>query len=74
MLTRLNLQRERRYEPRERQRIYQLERVIMRERLATELQEKDAVEMKERLEVWDDDESDEMFYADRCVVPLHISI
>jgi hypothetical protein len=33
--------------------------------------------MKTRLEIWDDDESDELFYTDRCVpsvIFLHLLI
>ncbi|KAF9525525.1 hypothetical protein CPB83DRAFT_909129 [Crepidotus variabilis] len=58
--------RERRYEPRERSRISTLERAMNRERMQKEQEEKDKVEIQERLEVWDDDESDEMFYVDRA--------
>jgi RNA-binding protein 25 len=58
-------QRERRYEPRERARIQALERTIARERAIKEAEERDRVEIRSRLEVWDDDESDEMFYVDR---------
>jgi len=57
--------RERRYEPRERQRIAQLERTIARERMIKEAEERDHHEMRHRLEIWDDDESDETFYTDR---------
>ncbi|KAG6889630.1 hypothetical protein C0992_004521 [Termitomyces sp. T32_za158] len=57
--------RERRYEPRERQRIATLERAIARERATQEAEDRQRVEMRERLHVWDDDESDEMFYVDR---------
>ncbi|EEB94215.1 hypothetical protein MPER_07009, partial [Moniliophthora perniciosa FA553] len=55
------LDRERRYEPRERQRIAALKRAIERERATKEAEERDRVEMRERLDVWDDDESDELF-------------
>ena len=58
-------QRERRYEPRERSRIAALERGILRDRVQKEQEEKDRIEIRARLEVWDDDESDEMFYVDR---------
>lgn len=58
-------QRERRYEPRERSRIAALERAILRDRVQKEQEEKDRVEIRARLDVWDDDESDEMFYVDR---------
>ena len=59
-------QRERRYEPRERTRIQALERAIARERAMKEAEERDKVEMRARLDVWDDDESDEPFYTDRA--------
>ncbi|KAF8627403.1 hypothetical protein AX17_006218 [Amanita inopinata Kibby_2008] len=58
--------RERRYEPRERARIQGLERAITRERATKEAEERDRVEMRQRLDVWDDDESDELFYVDRA--------
>jgi len=32
-----------------------------------EAEERDAVEMSNRLSIWDDDESDETFYVNRCV-------
>ncbi|KAF6755851.1 hypothetical protein DFP72DRAFT_303328 [Ephemerocybe angulata] len=57
--------RERRYEPRERQRIQAIERGVAREQAEKDAQERDKVEMRQRLEVWDDDESDELFYVDR---------
>ena len=58
-------QRERRYEPRERNRIQTLERAIARERATREAEERDRAEMGARLDIWDDDESDELFYTDR---------
>ncbi|GBE85142.1 hypothetical protein BKA93DRAFT_818719 [Sparassis latifolia] len=58
--------RERRYEPRERARIQALERAIARERATKEAEERDRIEMRSRLEIWDDDESDELFYTDRA--------
>lgn len=58
-------QRERRYEPRERQRIANLERALQRERLQKEAEDRDKIEMHSRLDVWDDDESDEQFYTER---------
>ena len=61
------MQRERRYEPRERTRIQALERAIARERTQKEAEERDRIEIKARLEIWDDDESDELFYIDRYV-------
>lgn len=57
--------RERRYEPRERTRIQALERAIARERATREAEERDRTEMRARLDIWDDDESDELFYTDR---------
>ncbi|EJF56039.1 hypothetical protein DICSQDRAFT_94089 [Dichomitus squalens LYAD-421 SS1] len=57
--------RERRYEPRERARIQALERAIARERAMKEAEDRDRIEMRARLDVWDDDESDELFYTDR---------
>lgn len=33
-----------------------------------ENEDRDRQDMKTRLEVWDDDESDELFYVDRCVL------
>jgi hypothetical protein len=42
-----------------------LERTIARERALKEAEERDRVEIRSRLEIWDDDESDEMFYVDR---------
>ncbi|CAL1713675.1 unnamed protein product [Somion occarium] len=58
--------RERRYEPRERARIAGLERAIAREKAMREAEDRDRIEMKSRLEIWDDDESDELFYTDRA--------
>ncbi|KAN0139651.1 hypothetical protein V8E53_002313 [Lactarius tabidus] len=57
--------RERRYEPRERNRLQALERAITRERATREAEERDRTEMRARLDIWDDDESDELFYTDR---------
>ncbi|OJA18270.1 hypothetical protein AZE42_04994 [Rhizopogon vesiculosus] len=57
--------RERRYEPRERTRVGALERSITRQTAIKEAEERDRVEMQARLDVWDDDESDELFYVDR---------
>lgn len=59
--------RERRYEPRERTRIQTLERAIARERATKEAEDRQHSEMRSRLDVWDDDESDEIFYVDRQV-------
>ncbi|KAI6107139.1 hypothetical protein EDD16DRAFT_630907 [Pisolithus croceorrhizus] len=58
--------RERRYEPRERARIAALERTIARQNAIKEAEERDRLEMQQRLDVWDDDESDELFYVDRA--------
>ena len=58
-------QRERRYEPREWARISALERAIQRERAANEARVWDKLEIRTRLDVRDDDESDEPFYTDR---------
>ncbi|KAJ7761189.1 hypothetical protein DFH07DRAFT_918376 [Mycena maculata] len=57
--------RERRYEPRERARILALERAIARQRATAEAEARDRIDMRARLEAWDDDESDELFYVDR---------
>ncbi|KAG8920556.1 hypothetical protein FRC01_000703 [Tulasnella sp. 417] len=56
---------ERRYEPRERQRIAAIERTMNRERVVSESEDRDRSAMKSSLEAWDDDESDELFYIDR---------
>ncbi|KZT51546.1 hypothetical protein CALCODRAFT_442919 [Calocera cornea HHB12733] len=58
--------RERRYENRERTRITQIERQIARENTLESQRERDRADMLVRLEVWDDDESDELFYTDRA--------
>ncbi|KAF8150367.1 hypothetical protein K438DRAFT_1910390 [Mycena galopus ATCC 62051] len=58
--------RERRYEPRERARIIALERAIARQRQTAESEARERVELRSRLESWDDDESDELFYVDRA--------
>ncbi|KIJ54498.1 hypothetical protein M422DRAFT_24441 [Sphaerobolus stellatus SS14] len=58
--------RERRYEPRERARIANMERALHRERLQKEAEARDKVEIHARLDIWDDDESDELFYTDRA--------
>ncbi|KAH6912594.1 hypothetical protein BKA70DRAFT_1530586 [Coprinopsis sp. MPI-PUGE-AT-0042] len=58
--------RERRYEPRERQRIQAIERAISRQEAQREAEERDRHEMRKRLDIWDDDESDELFYVDRA--------
>ena len=43
-----------------------MERAIARERAMKEAEDRDRIEMRARLEVWDDDESDEPFYTDRA--------
>ena len=48
-------------------RIQGLERAMTRDRATKEAEEKDRVEMRQRLDIWDDDESDELFYVDRFV-------
>ncbi|KAG8901365.1 hypothetical protein FRB99_005375 [Tulasnella sp. 403] len=58
--------RERRYEPRERQRIAAIERTLAREAVVKESQERDRAALKASLEAWDDDESDELFYLERA--------
>jgi len=63
-------QRERRYEPRERVRIQTLERTLARERAIKEAENRDRTEMRSRLDIWDDDESDELFYTDRYATKL----
>jgi hypothetical protein len=40
---------------------------MARERQQREAEERDRIEMKKRLDEWDDDASDEMFYVDRWV-------
>lgn len=65
-------QRERRYEPRERVRIQTLERALARERAVQEAENRDRTEMRSRLDIWDDDESDELFYTDRCAAKSNI--
>ncbi|TRM62125.1 hypothetical protein BD626DRAFT_499977 [Schizophyllum amplum] len=58
--------RERRYEPRERNKMTALERGIARERATRDAEERDRKEIRMRLDIWDDDESDELFYMDRA--------
>ncbi|CAE6416572.1 unnamed protein product [Rhizoctonia solani] len=58
--------RERRYEPRERQRIAAIDRTMQREKGLARAEEKDRQELKQRLSEWDDDASDEPFYVDRA--------
>ncbi|EJD51004.1 hypothetical protein AURDEDRAFT_121442 [Auricularia subglabra TFB-10046 SS5] len=58
--------RERRYEGRERRKMTDLEREVTRERQIRDAEERDRQEIRERLHVWDDDESDELFYTDRA--------
>ncbi|KAH0825834.1 hypothetical protein J3R83DRAFT_7807 [Lanmaoa asiatica] len=54
------------YEPRELARIAALERSIVRQNAIKEAEERDRMEMQARLDVWDDDESDDLFYVDRA--------
>jgi len=42
-----------------------LERALARERAVQEAENRDRIEMRSRLDIWDDDESDELFYTDR---------
>ncbi|KAG9003857.1 hypothetical protein FRB94_002848 [Tulasnella sp. JGI-2019a] len=58
--------RERRYEPRERQRIAAIERTLARERVVKDSEDRDRTIMKASLDAWDDEESDELFYLDRA--------
>ncbi|KIY65020.1 hypothetical protein CYLTODRAFT_424707 [Cylindrobasidium torrendii FP15055 ss-10] len=58
--------RERRFEPRERTRITGLDRAVQRAQNNKEAEERDQAEMRARLDIWDDDESDELFYVDRA--------
>ncbi|KAF7289472.1 hypothetical protein HMN09_01341200 [Mycena chlorophos] len=58
--------RERRYEPRERARINALERAIARQRSMADAEAREKVEMRSRLDSWDDDDSDDFFYTDRA--------
>ncbi|KAJ7019654.1 hypothetical protein C8F04DRAFT_1147091 [Mycena alexandri] len=58
--------RERRYEPRERARILALERAIARQRSTADAEARERIDMRARFETWDDDESDDLFYADRA--------
>ncbi|KAJ7831432.1 hypothetical protein B0H13DRAFT_2371454 [Mycena leptocephala] len=58
--------RERRYEPRERARILALERAIARQRATAEAEARERIDIRARLETWDDEESDELFYVDRA--------
>ena len=65
MLDCSNFQHERRYKPREWTRIQALERAIGRKWSQKEVEERNRIEIRARLDVWDDDESDELFYVDR---------
>ncbi|KAF7317845.1 hypothetical protein MKEN_00872400 [Mycena kentingensis (nom. inval.)] len=57
--------RERRYEPRERARISTLERAIARQRNQMDQEARDRIDMRSRLDAYDDDDSDDLFYIDR---------
>lgn len=61
------LQRERVWEQNEYKRLKKLSHQVALENATRDAEEKDRYEMKTRLEIWDDDESDELFYTDRCV-------
>lgn len=65
-------QRERRYEARERARIAGYEREKNRERVLQDQEDRDRVMMRERLATWDDareaEKGREAFYSDRCAV------
>ncbi|KAF9781813.1 hypothetical protein BJ322DRAFT_247219 [Thelephora terrestris] len=50
--------REYRYEPRECVRIQTLERTLAMERVVKEAENRDRIEMRSSLDIWDDDESD----------------
>ncbi|KAF9781838.1 hypothetical protein BJ322DRAFT_1111749 [Thelephora terrestris] len=52
-------------EPLERVRIQTLERTLARERAVKEAEKNDRIEMRSRLDIWDDDESDELMYTGR---------
>ena len=59
------LQRERVWEQNEYKRLKKLSHQVALENATRDAEEKDRYEMKTRLEIWDDDESDELFYTDR---------
>lgn len=46
-------------------RVGNIERAIAKTRMAAAQRAKEADVMKESLRIWDDDESDELFYTDR---------
>ncbi|PVF98479.1 hypothetical protein CPB86DRAFT_797284 [Serendipita vermifera] len=58
--------RERIWENAEYKRIKRLSHMAAVENAVQENEERDRQDMKERLEIWDDDESDELFYVDRA--------
>ena len=45
---------------------------MARERAVKEAENRDRSEMRLRLDIWDDDESDELFYTDRYAVEFVI--
>ena len=46
---------------------------MARERAVKEAENRDRIEMRSRLDVWDDDESDELFYTDRYATKFIIA-
>jgi hypothetical protein len=60
-------QRERQWENGEYKRIKRFSHMAAVESAVQENEDRDRQDMKTRLEVWDDDESDELFYVDRYV-------
>jgi RNA-binding protein 25 len=73
-LIRLSDTRTTRSEPLERVRIQTLERTLARERAIKEAEKNDRIEMRSRLDIWDDDESDELLYTGRYVTKFDISM
>lgn len=54
------------WESSEYKRIRKFSHMAAVENAVREDEERDRQDMKNRLEIWDDDESDELFYVDRC--------
>lgn len=46
---------------------------MARERAVKEAENRDRIEMRSRLDIWDDDESDELFYTDRYIPSFFVS-
>ena len=69
LVTDNSVQRERRFEQREKQRIAGVDRERARERAVAEAEDRDRVSTRERLALWDDEvitrEGNELFYSDR---------